>query len=92
DFSHFEGLSEEDILKVEDLVNEAIMSVTPVVTEVMDLNDAKNSGAIGIFDDKYGDKVRVVTAGEYSKELCGGTHIDNTGKIGLFKILSESGI
>ncbi|WP_456008448.1 alanine--tRNA ligase-related protein, partial [Clostridium butyricum] len=89
DFSHFEGLSEEDILKVEDLVNEAIMSVTPVVTEVMDLNDAKNSGAIGIFDDKYGDKVRVVTAGEYSKELCGGTHIDNTGKIGLFKILSE---
>ena len=65
DFSHFEGLSEEDILKVEDLVNEAIMSVTPVVTEVMELNDAKNSGAIGIFDDKYGDKVRVVTAGEY---------------------------
>ena len=92
DFSHFEGLTEEEILKVEDLVNEAITSVTPVVTEIMDLNEAKNSGAIGIFDDKYGDKVRVVTAGEYSKELCGGTHIDNTGKIGLFKIVSESGI
>ncbi|MCE5220376.1 MAG: alanine--tRNA ligase [Clostridium sp.] len=92
DFSHFEGLTEEEITKVEDLVNEAITSVTPVVTEVMDLQDAKNSGAICIFDDKYSDKVRVVSAGEYSKELCGGTHIDNTGKIGLFKIVSESGI
>ena len=92
DFSHFEGLTEEEIAKVEDLVNEAITSVTPVITEVMDLQDAKNSGAIGIFDDKYSDKVRVVVAGEYSKELCGGTHIDNTGKIGLFKIVSESGI
>ena len=92
DFSHFEGLTEEEITKVEDLVNEAITSVTPVITEVMDLQDAKNSGAIGIFDDKYSDEVRVVKAGEYSKELCGGTHIDNTGKIGLFKIISESGI
>jgi alanyl-tRNA synthetase len=92
DFSHFEGLTEAEIAKVEDLVNEAITSVTPVVTEVMELQDAKNSGAIGIFDDKYSDKVRVVAAGEYSKELCGGTHIDNTGKIGLFKIISESGI
>jgi len=92
DFSHFEGLTEEEITKVEDLVNEAITSVTQVVTDVMDLQDAKNSGAIGIFDDKYSDKVRVVKAGEYSKELCGGTHIDNTGKIGLFKVISESGI
>jgi len=92
DFSHFEGLTEEEITRVEDLVNEAITSVTPVVTDVMDLQEAKNSGAIGIFDDKYSDKVRVVKAGEYSKELCGGTHIDNTGKIGLFKIISESGI
>lgn len=92
DFSHFEGLTEEEITKVEELVNEAITSVTPVVTEVMDLQTAKSSGAIGIFDDKYSDKVRVVKAGEYSKELCGGTHIDNTGKIGLFKIISESGI
>ncbi len=92
DFSHFEAMKEEEIAKVEELVNEAITSVTPVVTEVMDLEDAKNTGAIGIFDDKYSDKVRVVMAGEYSKELCGGTHIDNTGKIGLFKIVSESGI
>ena len=92
DFSHFEGLTEEEIAKVEDLVNEAITSVTTVVTKVMDLQEAKNTGAIGIFDDKYSDKVRVVMAGEYSKELCGGTHIDNTGKIGLFKIISESGI
>ncbi|MBN7574822.1 alanine--tRNA ligase [Clostridium sp. 2-1] len=92
DFSHFEAMTEEEINRVEDLVNEAITSVTPVITEVMDLQEAKNSGAIGIFDDKYADKVRVVSAGEYSKELCGGTHIDNTGKIGLFKIISESGI
>lgn len=92
DFSHFEAMTDEEIVKVEDLVNEAITSVTPVVTKVMDLQEAKNSGAIGIFDDKYSDKVRVVMAGEYSKELCGGTHIDNTGKIGLFKIISESGI
>lgn len=92
DFSHFEAMKEEEIAKVEELVNEAITSVTPVVTEVMDLEEAKNTGAIGIFDDKYSDKVRVVMAGEYSKELCGGTHIDNTGKIGLFKIVSESGI
>ncbi|AQR93905.1 alanine--tRNA ligase [Clostridium saccharoperbutylacetonicum] len=92
DFSHFEAMTEEEITKVEDLVNEAITSVTTVVTKVMDLQEAKNSGAIGIFDDKYSDKVRVVMAGEYSKELCGGTHIDNTGKIGLFKIISESGI
>ncbi|AQS09245.1 alanine--tRNA ligase [Clostridium saccharobutylicum] len=92
DFSHFEGMTEEEIIKVEELVNEAITSVTPVVTKVMDLQEAKNTGAIGIFDDKYSDKVRVVMAGEYSKELCGGTHIDNTGKIGLFKIVSESGI
>ena len=92
DFSHFEAMTEDEIRKVEDLVNEAITSVTPIVTEIMDLQEAKNSGAIGIFDDKYADKVRVVGAGEYSKELCGGTHIDNTGKIGLFKIISESGI
>lgn len=92
DFSHFEAMTDEEIAKVEELVNEAITSVTPVVTKVMDLQEAKNSGAIGIFDDKYSDKVRVVMAGEYSKELCGGTHIDNTGKIGLFKIVSESGI
>jgi alanyl-tRNA synthetase len=92
DFSHFEAMTEDEITKVEDLVNEAITSVTTVVTQVMDLQEAKNSGAIGIFDDKYSDKVRVVMAGEYSKELCGGTHIDNTGKIGLFKIISESGI
>lgn len=92
DFSHFEAMTDEEIAKVEDLVNEAITSVTPVVTKIMDLQEAKSSGAIGIFDDKYSDKVRVVMAGEYSKELCGGTHIDNTGKIGLFKIISESGI
>lgn len=92
DFSHFEAMTEAEISKVEDLVNAAITSVTPVNTEIMDIQNAKNSGAIGIFDDKYSDKVRVVSAGEYSKELCGGTHIDNTGKIGLFKIISESGI
>ncbi|CDM69122.1 Alanine-tRNA ligase [Clostridium bornimense] len=92
DFSHLEALSHEEIMKVEELINDAIVSVTPVETKIMSLQDAKESGAIGIFDDKYADEVRVVCAGEYSKELCGGTHIENIGKIGLFKIISESGV
>ncbi|WP_244833263.1 alanine--tRNA ligase [Clostridium sp. BJN0001] len=92
DFSHFEAMTKEQIEKVEKIVNEEIMSASEVTTEVMKLEDAKKSGAYGIFDDKYEDLVRVVSTGIYSRELCGGTHIDNTGKIGLFKIISESGI
>ena len=92
DFSHLEALTHEEIMKLEELINDAIVSVTPVETKIMSLEDAKESGAIGIFDDKYADEVRVVCAGEYSKELCGGTHIENIGKIGLFKIISESGV
>lgn len=92
DFAHFSALTKEEIQKVEDLVNEKIMNVYQVNTEVMSLEEAKNSGAIAIFDDKYTEKVRVVKVGDFSSELCGGTHIDNAGKIGLFKIVSESGI
>ncbi|MHC1683297.1 MAG: alanine--tRNA ligase [Clostridiaceae bacterium] len=92
DFTHFSSLTAEELKKVETIVNEKIMDVLAVDTEVMTLNEAKNSGAIGLFDDKYTDEVRVVKVGEFSSELCGGTHIDNSGKIGLFRIVSEAGI
>jgi len=92
DFSHFQALSLEEIEKIEKLVNDKIMEVLNVGTEVMTLEEAKNSGAMALFDDKYKDDVRVVSVGEFSKELCGGTHVINSGEIGLFKIVSESGV
>ena len=92
DFTHFQGLSLEEIDKVEKIVNEKIMEVYDVETKLMTLEEAKKSGAMALFDDKYGDKVRVVCVGEFSKELCGGTHVKNSGEIGLFKILTESGV
>jgi len=92
DFSHFQGLTKEELKAVENLVNANIMKVTPVVTELMTIEEAKNSGAVALFDDKYDEKVRVVSVGEFSKELCGGTHASNSGQIGLFKIVSESGV
>lgn len=92
DFTHFSALTQEEIKRVEYIVNEKIMDVLSVDTEVMSLDEAKKSGAIGLFDDKYSDEVRVVRVGKFSSELCGGTHIDNSGKIGLFKIISETGI
>ncbi|ABK62120.1 MULTISPECIES: alanine--tRNA ligase [Clostridium] len=92
DFTHFESLTHEELKKVEDLVNDTIESVWDVVTKEMTIEEAKNSGAMALFDEKYGDKVRVVKMGDFSTELCGGTHISNVGKIGLFKIVSESGI
>lgn len=92
DFAHFQGLTKEELEKVETLVNEKIMEVFQVDTKLMTLSEAKESGAMALFDDKYGDKVRVVGVGEFSKELCGGTHVRNSGEIGLFKILSESGV
>ncbi|WP_326513706.1 alanine--tRNA ligase [Clostridium intestinale] len=92
DFTHFQGLTREELDKVEDLVNEKIMEVFDVDTDVMTMDEAKSSGAMALFDDKYGDKVRVVSVGEFSKELCGGTHVRNSGEIGLFKIVSEAGV
>ena len=92
DFTHFQALSSEELQKVEDLVNEKIMEVANVETNLMTIEEAKQSGATALFDEKYGDKVRVVAAGEFSKELCGGTHVSNVGEIGLFKIVAETGV
>ncbi|SDP28079.1 alanine--tRNA ligase [Clostridium gasigenes] len=92
DFAHFKGLTEEELERVETLVNRKIMGVFGVNTNLMTIEEAKNSGAMALFDDKYGDKVRVVSIGEFSKELCGGTHVKNAGEIGLFKIVGESGV
>ena len=92
DFAHFQGLSQEEIERVENIVNEKIMEVYDVDTKLMTLEEAKSTGAMALFDDKYGDKVRVVCISDFSMELCGGTHVKNSGEIGLFKILSETGV
>ena len=92
DFTHFSAMTGEELKKVEDLVNEEIAKALPVHTEVMSLEDAKKTGAMALFGEKYGDKVRVVKIGDFSVELCGGTHVSNTGELGAFKILSESGV
>ncbi|SMC21490.1 alanyl-tRNA synthetase [Clostridium acidisoli DSM 12555] len=92
DFTHFTAITEEELKKVEVIVNKKVMEAIAVETEVMSIDEAKKSGAMALFDDKYGDAVRVVSVGDFSKELCGGTHIKNTGEIGLFKIISETGV
>jgi alanyl-tRNA synthetase len=92
DFTHFSALSAEEISKVEALVNEQIENNLPVVTKVMNLEDAKKEGAMALFGEKYTDNVRVVSMGDFSKELCGGTHVGSTGVITVFKIVSETGI
>ncbi len=92
DFTHFSALTPQEIKDVEDLVNEKIRASLAVATQVMSLDEAKKSGAMALFGEKYGNKVRVVTMGDFSTELCGGTHIKNTSAIGSFKILSETGI
>ncbi len=92
DFNHFEAMTQEEIKAVENIVNEEILKAIPVNTDVMSMKEAKNSGAMALFDEKYGEEVRVLTIGEFSKELCGGTHVRNTGEIGLFKITQEAGI
>lgn len=92
DFTHFTGMTSEELKKVEDLVNEEILNATEMLIKEMPIDEAKAMGAMALFGEKYGDVVRVVKAGDFSTELCGGTHVDNTGKIGLFKIVSESSV
>lgn len=92
DFSHFEPINDEQIKDIERIVNWQIRSNLPVITEIMSLQDAKDAGIIALFGEKYGEQVRVVSIGDISRELCGGTHVQASGEIGLFKILSETGI
>ena len=92
DFNHFQAMTAEEIAKVEAIVNEEIAANLPVVTEVLTIEEAKKTGAMALFGEKYGEKVRVVEMGDFSKEFCGGTHVKNTGAIGNFKIISENGV
>ena len=92
DFTHFQPMTEEEIEKVEAIVNEQISKSIDVETKVLAIEDAKKTGAKALFNEKYGDTVRVVCMGDFSKEFCGGTHISNTGLINSFKIVSEAGV
>jgi len=92
DFSHFEPVSKEQLRQIEELVNHWILQNDDAVTRVMPLDQAMETGAIALFGEKYDDPVRVLTFGEYSTELCGGTHVRRTGDLGLFKLTSESGV
>ena len=92
DFTHFKSLNDEELSRVEELVNNYILLNEHIEVKEMTMQEAKRKGALAFFADKYGDKVRLVTAGELSKELCGGTHVSSTGEIGLFKITQESSV
>lgn len=92
DFTHFTALTEEEIKEVENIVNKEVKKAIEVSTQVMDIEEAKKTGAMALFDDKYASEVRVVSIGDFSSELCGGTHLRNTGEIGMIKIISESGV
>ena len=92
DFTHYEKISNEDLNKIESLVNEYICANYPITTQVLEIDEAKKTGAIALFDEKYEDKVRVVSMGDVSKEFCGGTHARNTADLGSFKIKSEESI
>ena len=92
DFSHFEAMTADELAKVEKMVNDKIAENIAVETQVMTMEDAKKTGAMALFDEKYGETVRVVSMGDFSKEFCGGTHVKNTGDITAFKIISESGV
>src|SRR5699024_2035216 len=92
DVTHFEAITKEELKVIEDKVNDIILESLNITCENMSINDAKNKGAMALFGEKYGDEVRVVSMGDYSIELCGGTHLTNTSQIGMFKILSEGGV
>ena len=92
DFSHFQAMTAEEIAKAEEIVNAEIQAALPVETKIMDIESAKKTGAMALFGEKYGEEVRVVSMGDFSVELCGGTHVANTSQILLFKIVSESGV
>ena len=92
DFTHFEGITPQQLNEVEDLVNGAILDGLTITTEELPLDEAKARGAVATFGEKYGQTVRVVTMGDFSMELCGGTHLDNTAKVGMFRIKSESSV
>ena len=92
DFTHFEAITPEELHQVEELVNDAILEGYPVVTEVLPIEEAKKKGAVAMFGEKYGDTVRVVEMGDVSIEFCGGTHVDNTAKVGPFRVKSETSV
>ena len=92
DFTHPKAMSFEEIKEVENLVNFEILKAIPAKTEILELNEAKKSGAIALFGEKYANKVRVLSFGDFSKELCGGTHVKNSSEIGAFLITKESGV
>lgn len=92
DFTHFEAVKPEELEQIEAIVNDEILKGLPVITEEMPIEEAKQRGAMALFGEKYGSVVRVVQAGDFSIELCGGTHLDNTAKAGVFKIVGESSV
>lgn len=92
DFSYGQAVTKEELAKVEQIVNEKIAADLQVTTQIMSVEEAKKTGAMALFGEKYGDEVRVVSMGDFSKELCGGTHVAHTGDIRAFKILAESGV
>ena len=92
DFTHFSAMSPDELMQVQEMVNAQIQASLPVEVKIMPIDEARKTGAAALFGEKYGDMVRVVTMGDFSKELCGGTHVANTGAITAFKIISEAGV
>ncbi len=92
DFHHFSGLTKEEIMRIEDMVNEIILENVPVTVKELSIQEARNAGAMALFGEKYGEVVRMASVGDFSKELCGGTHANYSGEIGLFRIISESSV